>query len=123
MYDKSITPWKIERLHVVFDVWSDDDLLRTSPCYFITVRLSEALHSSNFSGIKIGPEVETEASLTFKGLYPDKNLPRYYLLRIDGNAFKDDFGLDKSNKLIISERAKQFLTGFNLSDSEIEEVK
>src|SRR5690606_11191327 len=113
---------KVERLHVVFDVWSDDDLLRTSPCYFITERLSEALGSNSFSGIKVGTEVETEASLTYQGLYPDKILPRYFLLRIDGTAFKDDFGLDKLNKLIISDRAKQFLAGFNLSDSEIEEV-
>jgi hypothetical protein len=108
---------------VVFDVWSPDDLLKTSPCYFMSRRLYKELESNIFSDVELGPNVDTEASITFKELYPNKAIPKYYLLRITGTAFKDDFGLDMSNKLILSPRAMSVLRGYSLADAELEEVQ
>lgn len=122
-YDKSSVPWKPTKLHVVFDVWSDDDLLKTSPYYFVTNRLFQSIVNKNFSGIEVGLELETEASLTFKGLYPNKIIPEFYLLNITGIAYVDDFGLEKPNKLIISEKVFSFLKNYNLSDAKIEKAK
>jgi hypothetical protein len=80
IYDKSTTPWKILKLHVKVDVWSSDDLLKTSPCYFVTERLRSGLIDQSFTGFEIGPKLETELSNTFKNVYTYKDIPEFYLL-------------------------------------------
>lgn len=118
-YDKSFTPWKIIKLHIIFDLWSDDDLLRNSPCYFVTKRAYDALAKEKFTGIEFGGEVKTEVSDTFKKLYPNKELPSYYLIRIVGVPGKDDLGIEYPNKLIISKVVLLLLQEYNLSDAKI----
>lgn len=121
-FDKTHQPWRVLILHVVFDVWSNDDLLKTSPCYFVSQQLYLDILDKKFSGINLDSEIVTDLSETFIRLYPEKSIPKFYLLRIFGEAFKDDFGLDNTNKLIVSHRAFSVLKNYNLSDAKIEEV-
>ena len=118
-YDKSFTPWKVLKLHIVLDLWSNDDILRNSPCYFITKRVYDALLKTNFTGFEFGEKVNVEVSETFKNLYSEKKIPDYYLIRITGEAKKDDFGIETPNKLIISDNALLFLKEFNLVDARV----
>lgn len=118
-YDKTFTPWKVLKLHVIFDVWSADDLLRNSPCYFVTKRVYDAFSESKFTGIELGGKVKTDLSETFKNIYPNKTLPDYYLITVVGEPYKDDFGIDHPNKLIVSENVLSLLKEYHLSDAKI----
>jgi hypothetical protein len=116
-------PMKITKLHLVFEGWLGSDIMETSPVFYVTERLKEGLSGSTFSGISEFSLIEdVTKSDNFLELYPDKNLPKLFSIKITGVPHKDDFSIDKGY-LIISDRAKQFLTGFNLGDSEIEEVQ
>ena len=119
IYDRSITPWRVTKLHAVFDVWSDDDLLKASPCYFVTERLSRDLLNQKFTGVEIGLKLETEITETFRNLYPNKTMPAFYLLNIAGTAFRDDFALENISQLVLSDRVVSFLKNYNLSEVEI----
>lgn len=60
------------------------------------------------------------ASLTFQNLYPNRNLPKCFLLKINGSPQKHDFGLNESFELIVSEKALNILKKGDLSNSKIE---
>jgi len=115
-------PMKIRKLHLVFEGWLGGDIMETSPVFYVTERLKNELSESTFSGITEFSLIEdVTKSDKFLELYPDKDLPKLFSIKITGVPYKDDFSIDKGY-LVISKRVKQFLTGFNLSDSEIEEV-
>jgi hypothetical protein len=112
-------PLKIIKLHLVFEGWLGGDLMETSPAFYVTKKLKDALSNSMLSGIANFLLVEVSKSENFLELYPNKQLPDFFFLKIKGTPYMDDFGIDKGF-LIISERAKDFLSNFNLSDSVIE---
>jgi hypothetical protein len=115
-------PMKIRKLHLVFEGWLGGDIMETSPVLYVTERLKNELSESTFSGITEFSLIEdVTKSDNFLELYPDKDLPKLFSIKITGAPYKDDFSIDKGY-LIISKRVKQFLIGFNLSDSEIEEL-
>ncbi len=121
-YDKSNTPWKILELHVIFDLWCDDDILKTSPCYYVTERLYQVLRTSEFSGITFEGKVRTDVSDLFNDLFPCRVLPNYYLINITGRENHDDFGIAPPNKLIISSEVLELLKQFNVTESSIIQI-
>jgi hypothetical protein len=122
--DRSIHPPMVTFLHFKFDGWLGGDLITTFPCYLVSENLSKALCSGNLSGFEVtDKDLKITISEQFRELYPDRNIPKFYRLKIVGKAKENDFGLDEGNKLIISQRALDVLKKFSLSDSEIEEIK
>ena len=119
VYDKSVVPWGIEKLHVIFDVWSNDDILKNSPCYFISKKLHNGILDSELSGIEIGEQIQIDKSDTFQSLYPNKKIGEFYLVHITGSPMVSDFGILSPNKLIISEKALKLLNGYIMNDCEI----
>ena len=119
IFDKSYTPWKILTLHVIFDLWCDDDILKTSPCFYVTRRLREALLNSELSGYSLGEKVQTEVSLTYRNLYPKQCIADYYLLNITGKPNQDDFSLLHPNSLILSSESMSFLTNFKIGETSV----
>jgi hypothetical protein len=115
-------PLKVINLHLVFEGWLGGDLLETSPVFYVTERLKSGMEQTSLSGIQSFDDVEVSKSENFLELYPNKDLPKIFLLRINGRAYDDDFGIDKG-VLVISETAKNFLAGYNLSNSDIEETQ
>lgn len=122
VFDKSVVPWYVQKLHLEFEGWFGDDLVTASPVFCVTQRLKEGLESSSLSGISNFDSIEITKTENFEELYPDKELPAFFLLRINGESKKDDIAIEAGD-LIISERALEFLQGFNLSEAEIEDLK
>lgn len=122
--DRSTHPPVITFLHFKFDGWLGGDLITTFPCYLISENLSKALRSEGLSGFEItDQDLKVTLSDQFRELYPDRKIPKFYHLKIVGKAKENDFGIDEMNKLIVSQHALDVLKKFNLSDSEIEELK
>ena len=114
-------PLQVIKLHFEFEAWFGNDLMKTSPVFYVTYELMQGLKDSELTGIFGFESIEISKSENFIELYPDKILPNFFLLKIDGVARKDDFGIE-SGKLIVSASALNFLQSYNISEAEIEEI-
>lgn len=121
-FNKNTVPWEIEKLHISFDGWLGSDLLNVSPVFFVTAHLMNEISSNRLTGILKFDTVEVTVSEIFNQLHSNKVLPSFFLLRINGVPYKDDFGKTEKNKLIVSQRAYDLLKSFELSIAEFEEL-
>jgi hypothetical protein len=90
VYDPSTR--HVEHLHYQFDGWLGDDLLTTTPCYIVTDRLRSVIEQSARTGYEF-ETVEVTTSELFRELYPDRELPKFWWLKVTGKPGVDDFGL------------------------------
>lgn len=98
----------VRRLHYVFDIWPDDELIATVPCYLVTPKLADLLESAKMSGY--GRQRATLTASDFvQEVYPLRTPPVYQWLTINGVPGHDDFGLSEQVNLVISERARSVL--------------
>jgi len=118
--DTSVHPPKISKLHYQFDGWLGDDLLETFPCYIVTEKMKEKIESNNLSGARFD-SVMISVSDQFQEMYPNKTLPQFFWLKVDGSAGKDDFGIAKDHRLVISKKALDTMKQLNIENSDIEE--
>ncbi|OQW91958.1 MAG: hypothetical protein BWK78_03085 [Thiotrichaceae bacterium IS1] len=116
--DASVHPPKVTRLYYQFDGWLGDDLLESFPCFIVSKPLKESLEKANFVGYSFDC-VKITKSKQFKGLYPNKKLPDFFWMKIVGEVGKDDFGIAKNHKLVVSERALNLLRNFNINHCEV----
>ncbi|MGD1318737.1 hypothetical protein [Chryseobacterium sp. 2R14A] len=120
--DNSVFPPDVKKLNYEFDGWLGDDILESFPCYIVTESLRETLEGNKFTGVSFH-EVIISKSETFSELYPDRELPEFYWLKISGEAFKDDFFITEENILAISERAYFVLQNYNINNADIEDLE
>jgi len=101
--DRTSHPPVVTRLHYEFDGWLGDELLESFPCFIVTQRLRVKIEELGFTGVRFSP-VEVTLSTQFKTLYPDREVPQFAWLKVDGEPCKDDLGLATDHRLIVSER-------------------
>lgn len=125
IYDKSVIPWEIKSLHVIFDGWLGAEILAVSSCLLVTKELSDFLSGDlNLTGIRGYEDFQLDKSTTFEVLQPNIKMPVFKRMKVESAAFKEDFALTfynkRFNQLIISEKAKEALENFNLGNSSIQ---
>ena len=102
--DSSFHPPIVKRLHILFDGWLGDQLLETFPCFVISNDLASEIRNKMLTGYDFD-DVEIEKSDQFKDLYGEKDLPKFYWLKVNGKPGISDFGISDQFTLIVSERA------------------
>ncbi|MEC8011037.1 MAG: hypothetical protein VX185_09760 [Pseudomonadota bacterium] len=102
--DTFVHPPRVLKLHYQFDGWLGDDLLETFPCYIVSSSLAKKIELAQLTGFVLG-DVEISKSKQFEELYPKKELPNFYWLKVIGKAGKDDFGISEDYRLIVSSKA------------------
>jgi hypothetical protein len=112
-------PIVVDKLHYVFDGWLGDALLESAPCYIGTQRLVEEIKLAQLKGIDFD-EVEVTKSLQFDTLYPNRELPKFKWLKINGVPGQDDFGVTTDLQLVVSEKALAVLQKVGLSTALVE---
>jgi len=117
--DSSTHPPKVDKLHYVFDGWSGDALLTSFPCFIVTMEAQKLLEENQLSGMCFS-DVEVSKSDSFMELYPDKDLPVFSWLRINGVAGNNDFGIG-NNRMIVSDRALKVLSQLGINEAIISE--
>lgn len=100
VYDPSTR--HVEHLHYQFDGWLGDDLLETTPCFIVTDRLRSVIQESARTGYEFAT-VEVTTSELFRELYPDRELPKFWWLKISGKPGVDDFGLSPDHRLVVKD--------------------
>lgn len=116
--DTSVHPPIVHVLHHEFEGWLGDDLLETFPCYLVTERLGESLHSAQLTGFNLGP-VQVTASEAFSQLHPHTALPSLKWLQISGSVGRTDFAISPEHQLIVSARALGILRSHQLKHCEV----
>jgi len=91
-----------------FDGWLGAALLASFPSFIVTEEAERRLQETRISGARFD-EVKITTSGEFRDFYPNRRLPKFVWLRVDGQPGKDDFGTTLGGKLIISERALEAL--------------
>jgi hypothetical protein len=116
--DLTATPPLIEKFNYEFDTWLGDSLLEALCTFIVTDRLKECLMDAHASGVAFG-DVEVTKSEIYLDLYGERPLPAFSWLRIIGQAGKDDFGLSRSCRLVVSERMMNLLKSFELKHCDV----
>lgn len=118
--DTKYHPPKVIRLHVLFDGWMGDDIVEVFPCFLVTKPCMDSLSSADLSGVEF-VSINSRASAQFIELYPNRNLPDFFWLKVTGKAGQSDFGLSEDFRLVISEQAKRLLERHQLKYAELED--
>lgn len=118
--DTSVHPPRVSKLHYQFDGWLGDDLLETYPCHIVSESLAKEIESAELTGYMFD-DVEISKSEQFEDLYPGKELPKFYWLKVSGIAGKDDFGISEDYRLTISEKALEALNKRKVVEADLEE--
>ncbi len=106
----------VRKLHYVFEGWLGDVLWESFPCFIITKDAKRKLQSIGATGIRFD-DVEVTTSALFQGLYPNRQLPEFFWLQIEGKPGQDDFGIGRDPGLVISERALEVLRKLGISNA------
>jgi len=109
--DSSTHPPVVSKLHYEFYGWFDNDIVTSFPCYIVTIRLMDKIKVENLTGV-IFDEVQISQSYEYNELFPNKTLPEFKWMKIIGVCGKDDFGIGKNLRLVISEKAYNILKLF-----------
>lgn len=101
-------PTKVHKLHYQFDGWPRDEIVASSPCFIVTEGLAHEIERARLTGVSFD-QVEVTTSEQFNEQYPDRQLPKFVWLKVEGGAGSDDFGIASDLRLVVSERAFDLL--------------
>jgi len=118
--NRDVHPPIVSELNYHFDGWLGDELLETFPCFIASEIVKQKLLEAQFTGVGFD-QVEITLSDEFQELYPDRQLPKFVWLRVEGAAGQDDFGTAPDGRLIVSERALVLLRERGISHAVVME--
>jgi hypothetical protein len=118
--NRSVHPPIVSKLHYHFDGWLGDVLLETFPCFVVTETAKQKLQSLGATGATFD-EVEVTASEQFRELYPNRQLPKFAWLRVQGTPGREDFGIAPDGRLVVSERVLEALQELGISQALVAE--
>jgi hypothetical protein len=109
-------PTVVHKLHYEFDGWLGDELLQSTPCYIVSERGAHEIERAQLKGARFD-DVEITTSEQFRELYPDRQLPKFVWLKVEGEPGQDDFGLARGLRLVVSERTLELLKQIGISNA------
>jgi hypothetical protein len=109
-------PMVIHRLHYEFEGWDGDELLEGTPCFIVSERLAREIEGARLTGVKFDA-VEVTTSNVFRELYPNRQVPTFVWLKVEGQAGRDDFGMSPDLVLVVSKRTLELLQRIGFSNA------
>ncbi len=121
--DRTSRPPLMERFNYEFNGWLGDPLLESICSYIVTESLKDKFLASQATGVMFGPvEITTSGEFDdWQALTPDRHLPRFVWLKVNGVAGSDDFGYTSKygTFLVVSECILDLLLGSGMSYCDI----
>lgn len=114
--DRSSGKMVVAKLHYQFDGWLGDELLESTPCYIVSEKLAHEIEMAHLTGVQFD-EVKVTTSDQFKELYPNRQLPRFVWLKVEGKPGHDDFGIAPGLRFVVSEQALQLLKRIGIANA------
>ena len=122
VYGTGQTPWKVDGIHVVFDQYTDEDVLKFRALHFVSREVLEIIRHNQFTGLGICRPVEIEINDGYT-MYPLRIFKQYYLLAVHGTPGQDDIGMTLDCQLVISKDVLNALCEVEVCDVEIIELE
>jgi hypothetical protein len=119
--DRSTHPPRVDRLHYDFDGWPDDVLLESFPCFIVTESARSGIEAAQLTGVRFD-QVEVTASEDFKERHPNRQLPPFLWMRVEGKARQNDFGTAPDGILVVSGKALGVLQSLGIDHAVVREV-
>jgi len=114
--DSAVHPPVVSKLHYHFDGWLGDVLLESFPSFIVTEGAKQQLQAIGATGVRFD-DVEVTTSDQFRQLYPNRQLPKFVWLRVEGQPGRDDFGVGPDGRLVASERALEMFQKIGVANS------
>ncbi len=113
----------VERLHFEFGPGTlGNDLMETYPVFMVTRALADALRATTLTGFALSTDLEVSVDENVEELEPDWPVPVIEWLRVSGLAGSDDFGLDETARLVVSEDALSALRRFKIDGCQVDPI-
>jgi len=97
-----------------FDTWLGDDMVRAHPLLLVTTGLKDALLAmrkpTGFSLVR----AQASPSPFFERHAPDRRLPPFWSVLVDGRPGLDDLGLGRDGSIVASARVVSALGRFSM---------
>jgi hypothetical protein len=107
-------PMVVHKVHYQLDGWLGDELLESTPCYIASERLAHDIERAGLTGVRFD-EAEVTTSQQFRELYPNRQLPKFVWLKVEGKPGMEDFGIAPGLRLVVSQRALELLKHVGVS--------
>lgn len=121
-HDEILSKPELPTVHYPFECWPDDDIVQSFPALLVSERLGAALTSTGLTGFELGECISRKGE-QFHIPSPGRGeLPRYFWLKVNGEAQADDFGISGDLMPVVSERAMQVLRHFHIPAADIAPV-
>lgn len=120
--DNSVHPPLVKFLHYHFSGWMGDDILETFPCFIISERLKNEIEVNELKGITFD-FVKVTKSEDFEFISLRTELPLFYWAKITGDFGVDDFVISEDYRLLVSDKAYEIISSFNIENAICEEYK
>ena len=117
----SVHPPIVKKLQYVLQGWLGDDLLESFPCYIVNERLKTLISDNKLTGCRFD-KVDIQPSEQFIQLYPNRNLPEFAWIIVNGKPHSDDFGISEDYHLIVSGKALKVLKQAQVLYCEVTEL-
>jgi hypothetical protein len=117
--DSTVHPPRVDKLQYKFVGWLGDSLLESFPCVIATQDAADALAKFGITGVQFA-DLEVTVSDEFHALYPERELPTFRWLQVDGIAGKDDFGIASDYRLVVSGKGIDLLQPYGIGNALIE---
>jgi hypothetical protein len=101
-------PWRVARVHYVFDDWFGDWLVTSTPVFVATREAADLLADAGLTGFVVR-EAQVSTSELFEEINPGRALPQFVWLDIHARAGEADLGLTERNDLVVSDAALDLL--------------
>jgi hypothetical protein len=112
--DSSTHPPIVGVFHLDVTNWSGDDLVECFPCFAVTPALAAALDQAGLTGYSLS-EMITTVNPDQHRINPNRRVPCFLRLVVDGKAGRDDAGVDSRHYLVVSDRLWALLRRFEIS--------
>jgi hypothetical protein len=113
-------PTVVHKLHYEFQGWLRDELLESTPCFIVSERVAREIEKTELTGATFD-EVEVTTSEQFRELNPNRQLPKFVWLKVDGKAGQDDLGTARDGRLVVSERALEIFREVGVTQASVTE--
>ena len=115
--------FEVKKMHLVFDGWQGDDLLTNHPVFMVTERLKDAISKFPLSGFSVTRIDNIETSEEYETFFGNKEIPPIFWLKVIGNPYIDDFGINEDNDLVVSQKTLDIMQKFNMNLCRVEAVE
>ena len=90
-----------------FDIWLGDELVRAHPHFLVTAALRSSLRKLRRHRGYSFDDAAVRPSTFFRRHSPDRRLPHFWQLLVDGRPGVDDMGISDDGSLVVSLRVME----------------